>query len=406
MTVLAGIVVGTINSINTVSISDINFIADGTTLGITAGNYWWSLLNHEAGMGMSDNLADGDFYKWGDLSVAVVTDSTWIADWNYWDYTYVWPYTIHPVSHPVVAGPFCGAAGTEGSSAIAFDDSRIKAWATGCTLVLGTQDLSNPNAPVVSYGTADDAIGPATASNFDVVSLGDGGSATLTFENPIADGDGYDFAVFENSFNDYFLELAFVEVSSDGQHFVRFPATSLTQTTVQVTNFVDPTNINNLAGKYCSGFGTPFDLNELRDSTGIDISNITHVRIIDVVGSIDPQYGTYDAIGHIINDPFPTVSYSSGFDLDGVAVLNQKTETIEMADSEIALSVAPNPASDRICIRMANLDNSEATLFDMNGRLVKTLTLREGDNNVDISALPNGLYIVRVAGRNLKVVKK
>ncbi|MFN6048554.1 MAG: T9SS C-terminal target domain-containing protein, partial [Bacteroidota bacterium] len=61
-------------------------------------------------------------------------------------------------------------------------------------------------------GTAAGAEGPAASNG--VVSLGDGGIATLTFDPPITNGDGFDFAVFENTFLDTFLELAFVEVST------------------------------------------------------------------------------------------------------------------------------------------------------------------------------------------------
>ena len=388
-------------------LGDINFTIGNTTLGVTPGNYWYSLLNHVGGMGMADNLANGDFYKWGDLSVAVIVDSTWVPDWGgYWDYAYVWTHTIYAVTQPAGMGPFCGAAGTDGSTAIAYNDNRIKAWATGCSIVRGSQNLTDPNAPEVTYGDESEAIGAATTSTMDVVSLGDGGTATLTFEKPITNGEGYDFAVFENSFNDYFLELAFVEVSSDGQRFVRFPATSLTQTARQVVSSVDPTYINNLAGKYRVGFGTPFDLNELRDSTGIDINNITHVRIVDVVGSIDPELGTYDAFGHIVNDPFPTVSYSAGFDLDGIAVLNQKGEGIELAENGTLISVSPNPATDRLCITLNSYESTEATLFDVSGRAVMTITLHNGANTVDINALQNGVYIIRAAGNVTKVVKK
>ena len=387
-------------------LNDINFNDGSRTLTITPGKYWSSSNNGIMDAGMSQTLANGDFEKWADPAAGIIVDSTYDETYHYWWYTYVYPMAINAVSQPAGMGPFCGAAGTTGCTAIAYNDNRIKAWATGCTLVLGSQNLSDPSAPVVTYGTADEAVGAASTSTMDVVSLGDGGSATLTFEKPIANGDGYDFAVFENSFNDYFLELAFVEVSSDGERFVRFPATSLTQTARQITSSVDPTYINNLAGKYRVGYGTPFDLNELRDSAGLDINNITHVRVIDVVGSIDPELGTYDAFGHIINDPFPTITYSAGFDLDGIAVLNQKTERIELAENGVQMSVYPNPATDRICVTLENLENIDATLFDMSGRAVKTLMLRNGDNTIDISTLQNGIYLIRVAGSVTKIVKK
>src|SRR5207249_2137736 len=122
-----------------------------------------------------------------------------------------------------------------------------------------------------------------------VVSLGDGGQITLGFDKPIRNGSGADFAVFENGFASgslAFLELGFVEVSSDGMNFFRFDATSNTQTTTQVASFglLDATNLNNLGGKYVAGFGTPFDLQELAGrSPFLDVNDVRFVRIVDVV---------------------------------------------------------------------------------------------------------------------------
>jgi len=232
-----------------------------------------------------------------------------------------------PAAH---AGPFAPPAGQPGSAAIPRDDAAFVAWAADVEIVRGPVDITVPDGAVAGYGSEADAIGPADADadlleTFPVVSLGDGGTATATFAVPVADGPGPDFAVFENGFNDTFLELAFVEVSSDGVHFARFPAASLTQTATQVGNFdaggVDATNIHNLAGKYRAGFGTPFDLAEIHDLR-VNTAAITHVRIVDAVGSIDPALATRDASGRIVNDPFSTPYDSGGFDLDAVGVLH------------------------------------------------------------------------------------
>ncbi len=236
------------------------------------------------------------------------------------------PVTPTPTPEPEPEEPtsFCGAVGTEGCTAIRFDSSIVAAWATGCTVVRGPVDITDPDGPKVRYGTEDAGVGPASALTTAAVSLGDGGTATLTFAEPIHNIAGPDFAVFENSFDDHFLELAFVEVSSDGVNFVRFPASSLTQTETQLSGNLDPTLLNNLAGKYRVGYGTPFDLEELRGSEGLDIDRVTHVRLVDVVGTIDPQYATRDYKGRIVNDPWPTrdtIWASGGFDLTGVAVL-------------------------------------------------------------------------------------
>ena len=230
-------------------------------------------------------------------------------------------------------GPYAPAAGQPGSTAIHKDSSIINSWATGIEIARGWVNISDTTfhydgSNLATFGYPALALGEANGDSYNAVSLGDGGVATLTFNRTIVNGIGPDFAIFENSFSDTFLELAFVEVSSDGNRFVRFPAVSLTQTETQIDGFgtIDPTNIHNFAGKYRQGFGTPFDLDDLSDSTGIDLNNIRFVRIIDVVGSINEDYATYDSQGNMVNDPWPTPFSSSGFDLDAVAIINMGYE--------------------------------------------------------------------------------
>jgi len=139
-----------------------------------------------------------------------------------------------------------------------------------------------------------------------------------------------------------FLELAFVEVSSNGNDFIRFPAVSLTQTTTQVGSFgaLDPTNLDNLAGKYRGGFGTPFDLAQVAGlSPLVDVDHIHFVRILDDVGSINPVLGRQDSLGNLVNDPYPTVFASGGFDLDGVAVMNRVPEPGSLALMTTGLAI-------------------------------------------------------------------
>lgn len=218
------------------------------------------------------------------------------------------------------------------------------------------------------------ALGPATGDIYDIVSLGDlsqtqinqgvpAGQITLIFGDPcvpndpnhIRNGNGYDFAVFENGFasgftNQYygfvagevFADLGYVEVSSDGVHFVRFPSVSLTKGRVGAYGTVDITNIYNLGGKHPNGYGlcmgTPFDLSELEvepmvQSGVVDINNIAYVRIVDIPGSGDfkdeatqyvdpcswPNWDYYDA-NHPIYDAWLTYG-SGGFDLEAIGVL-------------------------------------------------------------------------------------
>jgi hypothetical protein len=226
----------------------------------------------------------------------------------------------------VLAGPFP-------IDSIPALDPRFSLWATTAEIIRGPTDIAyTGDDPFdATYGDASDATGlPDVTSGYTgnprpVVSLGDGGSLTVGFASPIADVPGPDFAVFENAFTATFLELAHVEVSSDGVNFFRFPSVSLTQTLTQVGGYgaLDATNLYNLAGKALGGSGTPFDLAQLRKFHPVlDINRITHVKVIDVVGSLSPAHRTLDSLGNPINDPYPTDFTSSGFDLDAIGAFS------------------------------------------------------------------------------------
>lgn len=235
---------------------------------------------------------------------------------------------------PVCAGPFDPAAGQPGSLAVAATDPGLIAWATGFVNYLPSAGVDAAfRTPDRALGPGGHTIDPVTGQPrdpiFDVVSLGNAGSITLTFDGTLFDGPGWDFAVFENAFNDTFLELARVQVSSDGAQFSPFfPAFSCTPGPVGAFGSVNPTNLHGFAGKYRAGFGTAFDLAIFAQVPGINVQAISHVRIVDVIGDgseFDDQPAGVDLCGdgmpgpQRIFDPHPTTG-SAGFDLEAIGV--------------------------------------------------------------------------------------
>lgn len=300
---------------------------------------------------------------------------------------------------------YAPAAGQPGSTAIYYADPNIVGWATGIEVIRGFINIEDSTIEAMgdnraSFGNPALALGQASTDPADVVSLGDGGMATITFEHPIFNGPGFDFAIFENSFSDTYLELAHIEVSSNGLDFVRFPSHSQVQSMVQIHGFgsTDPTMIYNLAGKYRGGYGTPFDLNELQDSSGININNITHIRIIDVVGSVGDS-ATYDSHGNKINEPFPTPYESGGFDLEAVGAINQVLST----DKELKknISIYPNPAMSAV-----NVDNGgklfALNVFDTKGQCV----LRKSNQSKLKIELPPGVYYFQILSDRHSIFSK
>lgn len=302
---------------------------------------------------------------------------------------------------------FAPQVGIAGSTAIHKGSSQIVGWATNCIINRGWMDIANSSLGLASAGDSSNAVG--VADNL-IVSLGDSGVATLSFASPIINGSGADFAIFENGFlnasnsEEAFLELAFVEVSSDGVNFFRFPTTCNTQDTQQITgtgmpntgDYIKAREINNLAGKYIANYGTPFDLDELKNTMGLNVNHVTHIRIIDVIGDLS-QHISYDGEGNKINDPYPTPFPTSGFDLDAVAVLHQVSTSTKELSSTRPFAFYPNPIVDNL--HFSTLENLTIHIKDTWGREVFNKVIFQNET-ISLSTLQPGIYYLLVKDNN------
>jgi hypothetical protein len=295
-----------------------------------------------------------------------------------------------------VRAQFAPQAGLPGSTAIYKDSSIILSWASNCSVTRGWIDIADTSLGKVSIGDESKACGKADG---DVVSLGDGGYAVYFFENPIVNGAGYDFAIFENGFPNpaepslAYLELASVLVSNDGINYYAFPSQSLTDTNLQIHGFGDymnASNIDNLAGKYIQQNGTPFDLDTLSMILSLDVNNIRFVKVRDVVGTLQDSLCSRDNNQAKINDPYPTPYAGGGFDLDALAILHQKFPLFTGAvDSLHAIQIFPNPCMDRLSVRSA-LSFRKTKVVDAQGRVC--LSFNDCEQPILVRSLAPGYY--------------
>lgn len=283
------------------------------------------------------------------------------------------------------AQPWPGPAETPGSDAISARSAEIKSWATDIVqMERGWVWIEKPELGRADAGLPEFMTGPADGN---ICSLGDGGSATFRFEMPVINGPGPDFAIFENGFSDFFLELAKVSVSSDGVHFFTFPNFSETDVLRQRGPFdsLNAENIQGLAGKYRMGFGTPFDLEQMNDVAGLDIFHIQYVKVTDVIGRISGDFVSVDSKGRPINDPYPTPYPSSGFDLDAIAILHQQIP-------EKSFFVSPGLISIGQEISVYSQVPGQLRVFDLLGKCLYYKELAEGRQEF-VFPLPSGIYL-------------
>lgn len=237
----------------------------------------------------------------------------------------------------VVASSRLATAGPFVNLGINFNDPALFAWADGVQSFAPASSGSPPSAAAAALGPAGSglvSLGDLSAAQIGVLPPG---QITLQFSHVFRNGAGWDLAVFENAgtfFTSPFVfgELAYVEVSSNGVDFARFPSTSLNvepgsgspDTELNVAfgrNFagINATNVHNLAGIHPLKVGTAFDLDDLLPhplaiAGTLDLNHIGYVRLVDIPGN-----GAFlDSQGRPVLDAWQTGGGSGGFDLDAV----------------------------------------------------------------------------------------
>jgi hypothetical protein len=190
----------------------------------------------------------------------------------------------------------------------------------------------------------------------DVYNLGAGGSITLGFDDnggatprAIVDGPGADFIVFENPFlsgANSFAELLFVEVSTDGTSFARFPVVSNTPGKLWEFSPINPNNVSGFGGVHpvlanvdtntinpfdpAVAGGDAFDLSALAShplvvAGTVDLQQIRYLRLVDVIGDgslFDDQVPAKPIYDPFYNQSLTAPGSNNGADLDAVSVIN------------------------------------------------------------------------------------
>ncbi|MDR2057033.1 MAG: T9SS type A sorting domain-containing protein [Dysgonamonadaceae bacterium] len=67
------------------------------------------------------------------------------------------------------------------------------------------------------------------------------------------------------------------------------------------------------------------------------------------------------------------------------------------------ISVYPNPFTDYIIVNAT--ENGTAKIFDLSGKAVLTEKLVNGNNRIATSVLPKGIYVLKIGGNTVKIVK-
>jgi subtilisin-like proprotein convertase family protein len=86
-------------------------------------------------------------------------------------------------------------------------------------------------------------------------------------------------------------------------------------------------------------------------------------------------------------------------------------ETLSVASNEIAgFSIYPNPSNGRVDLNFGQpaVKNSEIKVFDLNGRVLETFNIQEGNirETIELNNLQSGIYLIQLNALNSSATKK
>ena len=108
---------------------------------------------------------------------------------------------------------------------------------------------------------------------------------------------------------------------------------------------------------------------------------------------------------------FQTVANTNGHDgwmIDDLVVTNIGCPGSIHENGLASLLVSPNPTNDRVTIELTNAPSSPMTLefFRADGAVVLRERLKGARHTLDLGALPNGPYVIRIIGKQGQLVER
>jgi hypothetical protein len=144
---------------------------------------------------------------------------------------------------------------------------------------------------------------------------------------------------------------------------------------------------------------TPFFTNDLEVALTDNLGNTTVYRLGDIDGASTLHYVNFP--GEILSIEIDPNNYI--INADGAIVENTSLVGIE-EKPESELYIYPSPATTELTVESTETNTYQ--LINAMGQVVATGNLIAGKNNIDISTLSGGIYLIKTSTEQKRFVKK
>lgn len=216
----------------------------------------------------------------------------------------------------------------------------------------------------------------------------------------------YDFSDFGITLANYQDVTNFIHKlsGSSDQAFIAYNKKSLSVLPVELRDFSVEVNNNFVDINWSTASEINNDRFEIeRSKDGFNWEKIGEVKGNGTINS-NSYYSFKD------NNPYRKVSYYrlKQIDFDGTTKYYSDPESVEINSSKIV--IYPNPSTDFIQIEGFKFEDSNIAIYSPNGVTYSSLlqTIEKGEDflKLDISNLPNGVYLLKIDEQILKFVKQ
>jgi len=220
--------------------------------------------------------------------------------------------------------------------------------------------------------------------------------ANLT-DNPI-DLSNYSIKKQSNGAGDWINELPLTGTVDVNDVFVIIHPDTDDATLVAAADMVAPVGSN---------YGAPLNFNG-NDPVGL-FKNGTLIDIIGVLGESAKNFEDM-TLRRKLTITKPNTTYTVAewdeFDLetyDGIGIYDPSTAGVNSTDFD-TFKMYPNPVENKLYFNTTK--NVTVTIYTVLGKLVKTTEVSSTKNNVDVSKLAQGIYLVKISNGNQFITKK
>lgn len=143
-------------------------------------------------------------------------------------------------------------------------------------------------------------------------------------------------------------------------------------------------------------------------NNGKNCTSVEHYRVVGGKHSWPRHDGNPDKVNVDINGCQVIWDFVSKYDINGLreGCQGQEVHIAEAHESSNeVLRVFPNPARNAITVDTHTEKPIEYSLHSLTGRLLLTGTVSKINNQIDISGLPNNMYILSIGNKTTKIVK-